>query len=128
MPCIDIQIYISEAHATNEWPVGELPGGLYELRQHVTVDERRQAALKLLEIFKDVIHPDMDVKLDTMANDFDSTYSSWPFRVWIIDNGKVVFKGMPTEDGDNLDYDALRRFIEQKDSSEDRLLLVHGPQ
>lgn len=105
-------IYIAEAHATDEWPIGELPAGLTELRQHVSIEDRRQAAAQLLEEYKDVIHPRMDIKLDELTNEFNRCYSSWPFRVWIVDNGKIVFKGLPTEDGDNLDYASLRRYIE----------------
>lgn len=52
--------------------------------------------------------------MDTAANDFNVNYSSWPFRVWVVDCcQKVVFAGQPTEDGSNLNYGSLRQFIEE---------------
>lgn len=38
--------------------------------------------------------------MDTIKNDFNRVFPSWPMRFWIIDNEtkRIVLKGMPVED------------------------------
>lgn len=105
-------MYIAEAHASDEWPINNLPESLSVLNQHKTESDRKIAASVFLETYKDWIHPLLDVKIDTVSNDFNNTYSSWPFRVWIVDDGKIAFKGVPTLDGNDLQYSAVRNYLE----------------
>lgn len=105
------QIYILEAHATNEWPVNNLPEGINELNQATTLLERIAAANLFKRTYGSQLHPNVRLIVDGENNEFNSTYASWPFRVWILDEGRVAFKAMSTRDGSNLETTAVRKWL-----------------
>eukprot|EP00698_Gefionella_okellyi_P002071 TRINITY_DN1194_c0_g1_i2.p2 TRINITY_DN1194_c0_g1~~TRINITY_DN1194_c0_g1_i2.p2 ORF type:complete len:125 (+),score=29.48 TRINITY_DN1194_c0_g1_i2:927-1301(+) len=84
-------VYIFEAHASDEWPVGT---NISCIRQPRTLEERVSAARMFVEKrgFK------LPVLVDSMTNDFDAAFASWPLRFWVLHQGKVVYKAMPTPD------------------------------
>jgi len=87
-------IYILEAHATDEWYVASINE---EIPQHRTLRDRYNAATIFLDKYP--LHEDIIFLLDNEGNDFNSTYSSWPFRYWLIDSmGLVELKMVPIED------------------------------
>ncbi len=102
------KVYISEAHATDEWPISNLPIGVSSLQQHKSNADRIQAAHLLKLTYKKEIHDKMEIVCDSIGNSFENVYNSWPFRVWVIEQGKIAYKGMPTQDGDNLPMEDLR--------------------
>lgn len=107
-------MYIAEAHASDEWPISNLPEAIEYLPQPHSIEARRSAASCLLTCHKDKIHPNLLIKLDDMNNSFNEIYASWPFQVWIIDDEKIAFKGRPTVDGFNLNYGEVREHLESK--------------
>lgn len=88
-------VYILEAHATNEWPINNLPEGIESLNQHITLQDRQNAVQLFIHHYSNIIHDKMKIVLDNSDNEFNSQYPSWPFRVWILNDEKeIVFKGM----------------------------------
>jgi len=86
-------VYILEAHAHDEWPV---PCECTDVAQHKTLQDRALAASLLVNEYP--LHPKLNLLLDNIQNEFNNTYASWPFRYWIIRNGKVELKLMPEGD------------------------------
>lgn len=86
-------VYIEEAHAVDEWP---MPLINESVSQHKTIQERLNAAKKLVNSFE--FHPEIHIVLDTINNDYNRTYSSWPFRYYVIVNNMVELKAMPVDD------------------------------
>ena len=87
-----LAVYISEAHATDEWK-------LYTdvcFKQPTTIEERVEVASK----FATRLHGDMDIVIDGMNNLCRDAFSSWPERLYVIGNdGKVAYKGGLGPDG-----------------------------
>ncbi len=81
-------VYIAEAHARDEWPVGHTVSAC---DQPKSLEERLELAEKL-EVFTTFPIP---LLVDSISNSFQTGYSSWPFRFYIIQNGKVMVKGQP---------------------------------
>jgi hypothetical protein len=79
-------IYISEAHPINEWL-------LYSevcFRQPRTLEERIAIARKLIS------ETGMDERLvtvDVMDDNAEIAFAAWPERLFIIQNGRIVYKG-----------------------------------
>jgi len=86
-------VYIDEAHAEDEWPISEAP---LSVQRHTSLREREDAARILVDHFGGAL-PFDDVYLDDMKNSFNSAYSSWPFRFWVITRERVEFKAMPRD-------------------------------
>ena len=78
-----ITIYIAEAHASNEWPIRTKKEIC--INQHKTSSERCNVANK----FKNHYEYHMKVFVDPINNIFESTYSAWPLRVFVIYNGII---------------------------------------
>ena len=101
-------VYILEAHATDEWFVASINE---ELPQHKSLTDRVQAAQLFVEKYP--LHDGIELVLDNEQNDFNETYSSWPFRYWMLDaDGRIALKCMP--EGDAVSLDALQRWLETR--------------
>ena len=86
-------VYIMEAHASDEWPIGDLDPGV-AINQHRSIEERIEAAKMFQKKYS--LSPNIDFLVDTMDNSFNSMFESWPTRAWIISpDGRVCFKSMP---------------------------------
>jgi len=81
-------VYIAEAHAADEWPVGSRVSICKQTRSV----EERVALAKAFVAAADLAFPMM---VDTMANEFMDTFAAWPFRVYIIQGTKVAYRAMP---------------------------------
>jgi hypothetical protein len=102
-----------EAHATNEWPINNLPDGVNALNQATTLQERIDAAKLFKNIYSANIHPKTSLVVDGADNAFNDAYPSWPFRVWILHEGMVALKAMSTTDGSNLEVADVERWLVQ---------------
>ena len=73
-------IYIEEAHAVDEWPIGS------EVKepQAKTLDERLKAAQKL------GLSDRWTLLLDSMDNSFSKAFSPWPFRYYLFDKDGIA--------------------------------------
>lgn len=87
-----IFVYIAEAHACDEWPINQLDE---EIPRHRSLDDRLAAAASLLRAFS--FHPAITIVLDTMDDSFDRAFASWPFRFWVVQEGKIALKPQPQD-------------------------------
>ena len=86
-----------EAHATDEWPILDTPPSK-QFAQHKTLEERRHACEFTCEeypLLQSNAGFGSEIYLDTIHNDFNNTFSSWPLRYWVLKEGKLTFKAMP---------------------------------
>ena len=77
-------MYIAEAHAIDEWPMGE-PVPIQQAR---TLSDRVEAASR----FKQETGFTWDVLADGMDNGFHKTFGAWPTRYYVIYKGKLALK------------------------------------
>jgi len=86
-------VYLSEAHASDVWPVNQLEFGVKKHRS----EEDRMAAATILRKNYAALCDSMDYcVLDTMEDTFNGVFASWPLRYWCIgESGDVTFKAMP---------------------------------
>lgn len=73
-------VYIEEAHAQDEWPIGSA----VVQKQHRTWQERLGAAEKL------GVSSNWMLLLDTMENTFAAAFSPWPFRYYLFDRQRCA--------------------------------------
>ena len=78
-------IYISEAHATDVWPIGLSAGVLN--KKHRTIEDRIRCAKNMIDEHNFKI----PVYLDNMKNGYRDSYSAWPFRIYGFKSGKIDY-------------------------------------
>lgn len=98
-------IYIAEAHARDQWPAGKT---ISCLDQPKTLEERLNNAC----LFQEKYNIEIPMLVDSMENTFHSTYGSWPFRFYVINDGKLVFKAEPGETTYGYDLNELDAWID----------------
>jgi len=83
-----VAVYITEAHASDEWPVGP---SISFCRQPKSIEERCQLAQKFVNtrLYR------VPMLVDTIDNDFQKSFAAWPFRYYIIKNNLIAFKADP---------------------------------
>lgn len=77
-------IYIDEAHAADGWAI---KNNVY-IKKHQSIQDRLDAAERLLEE-----QPFCPVVLDTMENQCKVKYAALPDRLYVLQEGKVIYKG-----------------------------------
>lgn len=92
-------VYISEAHAEDEWPLGTK----YCYNQPKEMETRLEIANTFVKDFK----VETPMLVDTMDNQFDNSFAAWPERFYIVHNDRVVFVGYPTTEF-GFDRETLR--------------------
>jgi len=80
-------IYIAEAHAVDEWPVGDP----LKVMQPKTNTERAAIAKQ----FKTDYQLLLPILADTVENHFEQTYSAWPIRFYVVQENTILFKAHP---------------------------------
>jgi len=97
-------LYIVEAHAVDEWPVGDV----LQIKQPVTDDERCSIARSFIKQYE----LRMPTLVDTISNSFNTAFAAWPIRFYVIQDGLMRYIAQP--DTHNT-YDAilpeLRQFL-----------------
>jgi hypothetical protein len=83
-------VYISEAHASDEWPLGVK----YVFEQPKEMETRLSIASKFVKDFG----VKLPVLVDTMENEFDAKFASWPERFYIVQDNKLALVGEPTNE------------------------------
>jgi hypothetical protein len=86
-----LTVYISEAHAQDEWPIGD---DVLVSSQPKEISERCQVARE----FQADRGYNLPLVVDTMDNQFDEFFGAWPARFFIILNNILVFKAQPNSD------------------------------
>lgn len=85
-------MYVAEAHAKNEWPVGQQ---ISRIDQPTSLEQRVTAAKRFVEVHG----VRMPVLVDTMSDEFLHTWGAWPFRFYGLDAaGCVALKPQPGQD------------------------------
>lgn len=80
-----VTVYIAEAHPTDGW---HIPGNL-EVANHKTIEERFTAAKKMLDL-----EPlDCPVLIDSFTDDTNKAYNGLPERLYIVQDGVIVYQG-----------------------------------
>uniref|UniRef100_A0A2K6RZQ5 Iodothyronine deiodinase n=1 Tax=Saimiri boliviensis boliviensis TaxID=39432 RepID=A0A2K6RZQ5_SAIBB len=77
-------IYIEEAHASDGWAFKNN----VDIRNHQNLQDRLQAAHLLL-----ARSPQCPVVVDTMQNQSSELYAALPERLYIIQEGRILYKG-----------------------------------
>jgi len=95
-------VYIAEAHAVDEWPVGDP----LKIMQPKTNVERAAIAKKFKESYSFML----PMLADTVENDFEQTYSAWPIRFYVVQDKKILFKAFPDE---HNTYDSIPPALDQ---------------
>ena len=109
-------VYITEAHAQDEWPISsarDSPNGQPILiNQHKTHKDRVTAAKAFAKAFD--LSKKYQILVDNMENEFMDAYASWPFRYFVLDEGEVRLIGMPDAgpEGDVFTTKPLTDFLE----------------
>ena len=97
-----LHVYIREAHATDQWPLGYA----VQFEQHKTQGYRIECAKKCWA--------DLDWKMpsvtDHIDNDFNNAYAAWPERFFIVHEGRMQYIAYP-EDA-SYDPTEITRWIE----------------
>jgi hypothetical protein len=99
-----LAVYIAEAHARDEWPVGKT---ISCVDQPTILTQRLENARQ----FKMNFNLEMPMLVDNMDNTFHATYGSWPFRFYIIYNGKLALKAEPDQANFAYNIDELDNWI-----------------
>lgn len=83
-------VYIKEAHPEDEW---QLPANE---RDQVCFPQPKTLAdrIMLAQTFAKMMHVDIPVLVDDIANTAMVCYAAWPERLYVIDvGGRIVYKG-----------------------------------
>jgi len=81
-------LYQAEAHAANEWPVGKK---VSSIEQHTCMQDRLEAA----QAFVEAHNVALPVLVDSMSDEFQQVWGSWPFRFYGIKDGVLHLKSQP---------------------------------
>lgn len=95
--CSWLLVYTLEAHAIDEWPISSSradPSGMpVQIKKHRTLQDRLHAARGFQEVYK-VPFP---VVADTIEDVFEFHFCTWPFRFYVLQEGRVVFQAQPQD-------------------------------
>jgi len=97
-----LSVYVVEAHAIDEWPVGDP----LKITQPLTTAERVGVARAFISEYSF----QLPMLVDTIDNTYSDTFAAWPIRFFVIQNGKIIFKAQP----DHMNtYDSIPRKIDE---------------
>ena len=97
-------VYIAEAHASDEWPVGHP----FDVPQHTTNEERASAAAR----FRDEFGLRTPLFIAPIHGAFEEHYRPWPFRFFVIENGRIALSPKPI--GEVYDIGELWEYLDMK--------------
>ena len=97
-------IYIAEAHARDQWPVGKT---ISCVDQPTTLEQRLENARQCKKNF----NFEMPMLVDNMDNTFHTTYGAWPFRFYVIYQGKLIVKAEPNKANFSYNMDELDAWV-----------------
>jgi len=83
-----LSIYIEEAHAQDEWPLGK--------RECHNQPKALEERINLAKLYITKYHSEIPILVDDMDNNFEKSYASWPDRYYVIEGGEIMLIGKPT--------------------------------
>ena len=105
-----IFVYITEAHACDEWPISSSrcspDGKIINVKQHVTLDDRIKATRNMMSHY-DLSH--WKVMVSPMDNSFENTYKPWPIGIYYFFNNRLKYCIKPQDS--NFDLLGLQRAL-----------------
>lgn len=84
-----LTVYITEAHARDEWWLPESFPGKENIMNHRNMEDRLATAKKFV---KD-LNFQSELVCDSFADELNERYEGWPERLYIIQDGVIVYKG-----------------------------------
>jgi hypothetical protein len=81
-----VSVYIREIHAKDGW---HMENETIDYNQPKNIEERQACCQKLIDLYQ----PKMTVVMDDMDNAVDKALCALPERLYIVLDGKVVYKG-----------------------------------
>jgi len=93
----------------DEWPVGNGRNGKKGFYQHKTLEDRLATA----KIFRDDFKYEIPLYVDSMDNQFDRAFASWPVRWYILIDNKVHWKAMPSTVQYTYPFEELQEELEK---------------
>lgn len=105
-----LHVYIIEAHAADEWAMEVKPGVTY------TQPKKLEDRLRIANEFARDLDIEDRMVVDSMSNTADMGYEARPERLYVIDNGMIVWRsGLgPFQ----YDVDGLRVFLSEHKPSQ----------
>jgi len=101
-------VYITEAHAIDEWPLGNEISVCYQPKSN-------SSRISLAKSYRQQFDLKVPILVDTIENKFEKEYSLWPFRFYIMVGGRVVKKAQPRAENDpgefSYDIDEIRQWL-----------------
>merc|ERR1711998_799091 len=97
-------VYIAEAHARDEWPVGD---AISFCNQPKSMQARFELA-RALQCEKGLAVP---VLVDTMEDTFLKEMAPWPLRFYVVQDGKLLWKAQPKESCFGFDITELEEWL-----------------
>jgi hypothetical protein len=99
-----IVIYISEAHAKDEWPISFTN----RTNQHKNIEERIKAA-------KEVDNLNLPLYCDSFdQSSFENVFSAWPERAFIVENNIIKYISYHTVDGYDDWHSNVENYVNSK--------------
>src|SRR5688572_1786556 len=86
-----VTLYIKEAHPTDEWQMDSNEEEDVCYPQPRTTEQRLAIARDFRERHKYAI----PLLVDPIANEANAFYAGWPERLYVIEDGVIVYKGGP---------------------------------
>lgn len=102
-----MSVYITEAHAADEWPVGKTISFCNQPKTN-------EARLKLANDLVEQLECKIPMVVDTISNAFEDKFACWPFRFYAVRNGKLCFKGEPDSEQCGYDVTTLSEFLQKE--------------
>jgi len=100
-----VMVYISEAHATDVWPLGNK----LVVNDHKCIEDRIKAAKEhIVEERKNKI----PIFVDTMDNSFDNTFFAWPERFYIMKGNKLDYIAQPSTEDKGFDRNEIIHWLD----------------
>jgi len=105
-----LAVYITEAHAVDEWPMGT---EISVCSQPKNSPDR----IALANSYRQQFHLEVPLLVDAIDNQFEKTFAAWPFRFFIVIDGKLVMKAQPHGHDDPHEFaynvDEIRQWLER---------------
>ena len=84
-----ITLYIKEAHPTDEWQMES------NEKEDVCYPQPKttEARVAIAKDFQQRFHYAIPLLVDPITNDANALYAGWPERLYVIEDGVIVYKG-----------------------------------
>ena len=100
-------VYVDEAHASDEWPVGSKT----QINQHQTDENRKDCLISFIETYP-WINQSFVCSYAKIESKISKLFNVWPFGLWIIKNDVIIDQLLPNNDTTFNIGEFVKKFIE----------------